>query len=149
MIPTGSPAARLVGLLAGFAIGWGGYLLRASQLPDTSAGRAVTVVVVVLLCLGVTAATGRRLALWSVVLGAAVFSGAYEFTYNAAPPEVLSTSLSTVTSMLLSIGAGWLAASLLAPEPSRRDPAEGDHPHDRGPAADDTAASTTLMGSER
>ena len=73
-----------------------------------------------LLCTGRHPGTDGSPPLWAVLLGAAAFTGAYEFTYNAAPPEILSTSLSIATSLLLSVGVGWLAVSWLAPEPLRR-----------------------------
>ena len=116
IVPSGSAAGRLVGFLAGFAIAWVGFLLRAAMLPDTPSGRAVAALLIVLVSTGVALVTARHIRLWSVLLGVAAFTGAYEFTYNAAPPEVLTTSLSTATSLLLSAGVGWLAVSWLAPE---------------------------------
>lgn len=116
IVPSGSAAGRLVGFLAGFTIAWVGFLLRAAMLPDTSGGRAVAAAVIVLVCTGVALVSLGRVRLWAVLLGAAAFTGAYEYTYNAAPPEVLTTSVSTATSLLLSAGLGWLAVSWLAPE---------------------------------
>jgi len=141
LVPSGSAATRIGGFLAGFAIAWVGFLLRASQLPDTSAGRAVAAAVIVLVCTGLTVATGRRLRLWAVLLGAAAFTGAYEFTYNAAPPEILSTSVSTATSLLLSVGVGWLAVSWLAPEP----PPDHDGRKGSQPAAGDDNSETVPL----
>jgi hypothetical protein len=125
IVPSGSAAGRLIGFLAGFAVAWVGFLLRAAMLPDTASGRAVAAALIVAVCTGIALVSARHVRLWSVLLGAAAFTGAYEYTYNAAPPEVLTTSVSTATSLLLSAGVGWLAASWLAPEPpvaaSRRD----------------------------
>src|SRR4051812_8294903 len=87
LVPDRSPAARLGGFAAGFVAAWIGYLLRAALLPDSAGGRAVAVGLVVLLCVGITAASFDRLPLWSTLLGTAALSGAYEFTYAAAPPE--------------------------------------------------------------
>lgn len=146
MVPSGSAAGRLIGFLAGFAIAWVGFLIRAAVLPDTSAGRAVIAAVIVLVCTGVALATVRHIRLWSVLLGAAAFTGAYEYTYSAAPPEVLTTSVSAATSLLLSAGVGWLAVSWLAPEPPRT--AQADRTEDRPvTAADDhdTVPLTTMM----
>jgi hypothetical protein len=56
-----------------------------------------------------------RLPLWTTLLGTAALTGAYEFTYAAAPPEMLSTSLSTATTLLLNVAVGFLAAALVAP----------------------------------
>lgn len=116
IVPSGSAAGRLVGFLAGFTIAWVGFLLRAAMLPDTAGGRAVAAAVIILVCTGVALVSLGWVRLWAVLLGAAAFTGAYEYTYNAAPPEVLTTSLSTATSLLLSAGLGWLAVSWLAPE---------------------------------
>lgn len=116
LVPDRSPGARLAGFALGFVIAWGGYIIRAQFMPDTSSGRAVAVGLVVVLCTLVAALSADRLALWSVLLGTGAFAGAYEFTYNAAPPELLDTSLSTATTLLLTVGIGFLAASLVAPE---------------------------------
>jgi hypothetical protein len=150
MVPSGSAVFRLVGFLAGFVIAWLGFIVRAAALPDVAAGRAVAAAVIVLLCTGLALVSGRRLQLWSVLLGAAAFTGAYEFTYSAAPPEILSTSVSTATALLLSAGVGWLAVSWLSPappldeRPARPVPATGD-----GADADRTVPLTTMMESNR
>jgi hypothetical protein len=151
IVPSGSPISRLAGFLAGFAIAFVGFLLRAAMLPDTSSGRAVAAALIVVACTGVALATVGRVRLWTVLLGAAAFTGAYEYTYNAAPPEVLTTSVSAATSLLLSAGVGWLAVSWLAPEPAvagdvRRDgvarAADTDHHHETVPL-------TTMMEDKR
>jgi hypothetical protein len=96
-------------------------------LPDTSAGRAVAVFVVVLVCGLVAAATMDRLPLWSLLLGTAALTGAYEFTYAEAPPELLTTSLNTATTLFLSVAVGFFSAAVLSlpggrPAPSRTTP---------------------------
>jgi len=115
LVPDRGPAARLGGFAAGFVAAWVGYAVRAAVLPDTAGGRAVAVGLVVLLCVGVTAVSLNRLPLWTTLLGTAALSGAYEFAYAAAPPEFLSTSLSTATTLLLNVAVGFLAAALVAP----------------------------------
>ena len=142
LVPSGSAMTRLMGFLAGFVIAWAGFIFRAQFMPDTSAGRAVYAFVIVLLCTGLALATGRRIQLWSVLLGAAAFTGAYEYTYNAAPPEILSSSVSIATSLLLSAGVGWLAVSWFAPEPPRADDPDG---RDARPADHDHVPLTTMM----
>lgn len=115
LVPDGTPGSRLGGFAAGFLIGWVGYIFRAQFMPDTASGRAVTVGVVVFLCVAVTAVAMGRLPLWSILLGAGAFSGAYEFTYNEAPPEVLSTSLSTATALALTVAVGFVVLAFFAP----------------------------------
>ncbi|HET8603264.1 MAG TPA: hypothetical protein VFM09_04990 [Marmoricola sp.] len=115
LVPDRTPGARLCGFAVGFVVAWVGYLVRAQMLPDTGGGRAVAVGLVVLLCVGIVAASGDRLTLWSVLLGAGAFAGAYELTYDQAPPEVLSTSVSTATTMALDVAIGFLAAAFVAP----------------------------------
>src|SRR4051812_15365977 len=85
LVPDRTPLSRLAGFAAGFVIGWAGYIIRAQFMPDTSTGRAVAVGVVVMLCVAVAALSVDRLTLWTVLLGAGAFAGAYEFTYNASP----------------------------------------------------------------
>jgi len=130
LVPDRGPGARLAGFGLGFVIAWGGYIVRAQFLPDTSSGRAVAVGIVVVLCTLVAALSADRLPLWSVLLGTAAFAGGYEFTYNAAPPELLDSSLSTATTLLFTVGIGFLAASLVAPgsDPLGARPAPGTRP---------------------
>ena len=115
LVPDQGPVARLIGFTGGFVVAWIGYVVRAMYLPDTSSGRAVAVGLVVIACTAIAVASMERLPLWSTLLGAGAFAGAYEFTYNAAPPELLDTSVSTATTMLLTVGIGFLAASAVAP----------------------------------
>jgi hypothetical protein len=115
LVPHRSPGFRLGGFVAGFALSWIGYLVRAGFLPDTASGHAVAVGVVVALCSIVAATTRDRIPLWSTLLGAAVLSGSYETAYIEAPSQVLSTSLATSTSVLLAVALGFFAAALVAP----------------------------------
>ena len=120
LVPDRTPLVRLGGFAVGLVAAFIGYVLRAAVLPDTSAGRAVAVVIVLLLCVGVSAAARERLPLWSLLLGTAGLVGAYEFTYAAAPPELMTTSVDTVTTLLLSLAVGFFAASLASPVDGRR-----------------------------
>ena len=62
---------------------------------------------VVVLCVAIAAVSMGRLALWSTLLGTAGFTGAYEFTFAAAPPEVASTSVSVATTLLFNVAVGF------------------------------------------
>lgn len=145
LVPDRTAGVRLGGFAAGLVVAWIGYVVRAAALPDTAAGRAVAVMVVVLVCVGLNAATRDRLPLWSLLLGLAGFAGAYEFTYDQAPPELLSTSVSTATTLLFNVAAGFLAASFLAP--AVRGGARGtQHSEPVVPAADHRADTADLTG---
>jgi hypothetical protein len=137
LVPDRSPFVRLGGFAAGFVVAWVGYVLRAAMLPDTSTGRAVAVTAVVLLCVAVTGVARGRLPLWTLLLGTVGLTGAYEFSYAAAPPELLTTSVDTATTLFLSVAVGFCAAAVAglavkrhadpAPAPgSRRKPAPND-----------------------
>ena len=110
-----SAGARLAAFAAGFAAAWIGYLVRAQFLPDTDGGRAAFAGLVVLLGLAVVLIARDRLPLWGALLGAAAFAGAFEAAYAAAPAQVLSTSMSSATPLLFTVGAGFLVATLVAP----------------------------------
>lgn len=138
LVPDRTPLSRLGGFAAGFVIAWLGYFLRAAVLPDTVSGRAVAVFLVVMLCVLAAALSMGRLSLWSVLLGTAALTGAYEFTFAAAPPEVASTSLSTATTLLFNVAVGFLAAAFLAPVP------ESTHTHARTATPDSGDADTDL-----
>jgi hypothetical protein len=132
-----SPVGQLGRGLGAFVLGVFltliGFFVRAALLPDTSGGRAVYGAVVVVLCVLAALATRQRLPLWAMLLGAASFAGAYEAAYNAAPPQVANTSISTLTTLALCAAMGFLAASLVAPRP------ESQHvpPPPPAPQADD------------
>jgi uncharacterized membrane protein (UPF0136 family) len=145
-VPDRSTAMRLAGFAAGFVLAWVGYLLRASQLPDTNAGRAVVVLAVVVLCLGVTLASMGRVPLWATLLGAAAFSGAYEYTYAEAPPEVVSTSLTVATALIFNIAIGFLSVAWVGPEPAPRTTQRARHLDGRD---DETVPLDTMMDSKR
>jgi hypothetical protein len=128
LVPDRSPFMRLAGFAGGFVAAWVGYLLRAAVLPDSAGGRAVVVGLVIVLATAIAALSANRVALWSTLLGAAAFAGAYEYTYAAAPPEVASTSVSAATTLLLTVAVGFLAAALVTPT--------GEHPVERRTRAD-------------
>ncbi len=141
LVPDRTPLVRLGGFAAGFVVAWVGYAVRAALLPDTAGGRAVAVGLVVLLCVGITAVSMDRLPLWTTLLGTAALTGAYEFTYAAAPPELASTSVSTATTLLFNVAVGFLAAAILAPT---SEPDRAPHAHrDETPSDDSTAATAS------
>ncbi|ADG73193.1 hypothetical protein Cfla_0274 [Cellulomonas flavigena DSM 20109] len=115
LVPDRTPAQRAGAFAAGFAAAWIGYLLRAALLPDAPSGRAVAVLVVVLVCLAVGAGTGGKLPLWATLLGAAAMAGSYEAPYAADPSGFATTSPVHATAVLLTAGAGFLATALLGP----------------------------------
>ncbi len=130
LVPDASPGVRLAGFAVGFAFGFAGYVFRAAVMPDASSGRAAVVGLVVAGCAITAIVTAQRLRLWTMLLGAATVAGGYEFTYAAAPPELVDSAPATATSLLIAVGAGFLAAALVAPDapprPSRQhEPADG------------------------
>ena len=145
LVPDRTPLVRLGGFVAGFIAAWIGYVVRAALLPDTAGGHAVAVGLVVLLCVGITAASMDRLPLWTTLLGTAALTGAYEFTYAAAPPELASTSVSTATTLLFNVAVGFLAAALVAPAEHRglhKDEGSVASPSDDGTTVDDGTTDT-------
>jgi hypothetical protein len=146
LVPGRSPLDRLIGFVVGFAVSWLGYLLRAGFLPDTTAGHAIAVAAVVAICSVVAALSRERLPLWTLLLGAAVLAGSYETTYIEAPSQVLRTSTSTSTSVLLAVALGFFAAALVAPRPDGSDATEAertDAPHAPSTTSSKTPAQTT------
>lgn len=113
VVPDRSPLERVAGLLSGAVLAWIGYALRAAWLPDTSAGRGVAAMLVVLACLLVAFLASGRLPLWSFLIGAAAVVGAYEVPYTAAPPEFVQTSPTALTTVLLAAAFGFLATVFL------------------------------------
>jgi hypothetical protein len=138
LVPDRTPWVRLGGFIGGFVAAWIGYAVRALLLPDSAGGRAVAVGLVVVLCVGLTAASMDRLPLWTTLLGTAGLTGAYEFTYAAAPPEMASTSVSTATTLLLNVAVGFLAGALFGPDrrtgPAEEEPRDTTSPDDHSDA---------------
>jgi len=110
LVPDRGALVRLAGIAAGTAVAWLGYGVRAQYLPFSTLSHALAVVGVLLACTALVAATGSRVPLWSVVLGAGAFAGAFELTYTGAPQLLVSNSIPTLTSLLISVAAGFAAA---------------------------------------
>lgn len=142
LVPDRGPALRLAGFVAGSVVSLLGYFFRAAVLPDTDGGLAVYAGVVVALCVLVALVTRDRLPLWSLLLGAGGFAGAYEYVYAAAPPQVVSTSLSTATQLLFAVAIGFLAAAAVAPH---RSAAANGAPRSAPPGADGNDKLDDLM----
>lgn len=113
LVPDRTAFARLVTVILGAVAAWVGYAVRAAVLPDTVGGRTVALVVVLGLVTAIAALSRGRLPLWAALLGAGVFAGAYERVYAAAPPELLATSATALTSLALTMAAGFWAAALV------------------------------------
>jgi hypothetical protein len=139
LVPDRTPWTRLAGFAAGVVVAWIVFILRAAMIPDTATGRALALTLVVLLCTGVAAASASRIALWSVLLGAAAMSGAYEYVYAAAPPEVASTSVTAVTALLLTVAVGYLVVGLTGLDPVGARPARRPETSPAGAQNDATA----------
>ena len=136
LVPDRSPLMRLAGFVAGVVLAWIVFVVRAALLPDTATGRALAIGLVILLCTAVAAFTAARVPLWATLVGAAAMSGAYEYTFAAAQPEVATTSVTAVTALLMTSAVGFLLVALAAPGT----PAQGGHrPASRSkpPRADD------------
>jgi len=121
LVPDGTLFRRGAGFAIGVVVALCGYFLRAGLMPDSTSGRAVELAVVVLVCTAFAVASRGHLALWSTLLGAAAMAGAYEYAYNAAPPEIVSTSVSTLTSLFITVVVGFVVAAVAAPETLRVD----------------------------
>ena len=113
LVPDRPPLFRGIGFAAGFLVGWGGYALRAGFLPDTSMGRAIAALVVLLVLMGIAVATGTRVPLWSLLTGAAAMTAAYETTFMITPSAFPYESPTAATQMAMAAGIGYLAASFL------------------------------------
>jgi hypothetical protein len=113
-----SPMMRAVGFVAGLFVAWIGFAVRALYLPDSPSGRAVAAILVVVACLGLTAAARSRIPLWSLLLGAAAMVAVYEEAYTADSPAFLSQSPGAATGVLLAASIGFLATNVLGPQVS-------------------------------
>jgi len=114
LVPDGRPSLRLAGFATGIVAAWVGYLVRAALLPDSTGGKTVGVVLVLVICTVVVLASVGRIPLWSTLVGVGALVGAFETAYVAAPSQVATTSVTAVTSIVLAAAVGFLAVALVA-----------------------------------
>lgn len=126
LVPDRSQTERIVGFLAGFALAWIGFAVRAAVLPDTSLARAIVVFLLILAAMGISLASSSRLPLWSLLVGAAAMVGAYEQTYADSPTLFVTDSPTAATTVLLAAAMGVLGTMLLGEEISARRETERD-----------------------
>ena len=152
LVPDRTPLVRLGGFAAGFVAAWVGYVVRAAlscptppaAAPSPSAWSSCS-------ASASPPPPWTGCPLWTTLLGTAAFAGAYEFTYAAAPPELLSTSVSTATTLLLNVAVGFLAAALVAPgaaaglAPLQRAGATTRRPRHRRPTRTDARLDDFMM----
>jgi len=124
LVPDGSPIGRIVAALVGMVVTQLGYGIRAAALPDIPAGRAIAAAAVVLVLTGVCIATGGRLRLWALLLGAGAFVGAYETVYVASPTTFVSDSFAMATAVSLGAAIGFVVSSLVSTFTTPVGPAE-------------------------
>lgn len=113
LVPDRPPLWRVAGAAVGFLITWAGYGVRVGLLPDTSMGRALAALLVLLVLMGVSLATLTRIPLWSLLVGAAAMTASYETTFMGLPSAFPYDSPTAATQMALAAGVGYLAASFL------------------------------------
>lgn len=121
LVPDTNAARRLAAFALGVFAALVGYYARAALTPDTASGRAVFAAAVVVLCVAVVMLSMGKLPLWGALLGAGTFSGAFEATYNAAPPRVVENSFGGITTLAVCVAVGFLAAAIVGerhPDPS-------------------------------
>jgi len=112
LVPHDPPLGKLGGFALGFVTTWAFFGIRAALLPDTTMGRAVAAFLVILIAgLGVAISNGK-VPFWSVLVGVAAMSGAYEASFTTSPPQFMTTSPPAATAVLLAAGFGFLGATI-------------------------------------
>ena len=107
LVPDRTPLARVAGFFVGFVVAWVGYAVRATVAPRLGgrqgrrrgrrgARRAPRS----------TVAAPRPAAALGLAARRRHVRGQLRADYAAAPPEMASTSMSTATTLLLTLGAG-------------------------------------------
>lgn len=144
LVPDHSPLFRVCGFLVGFVGAWIGYIIRAGFLPDTTTGHAIAVAFVVVVATLGAALSRDRIPLWSTLIGAAALAGSYEETYLSAPSQVLRTSTSSSTSVLLAVALGFFAAALVAPSGRAAETLNAPSPAPENPDAGAAGSDTEL-----
>ena len=112
-LAAGHPLAKAAGFFIGFVVAWAAYGLRAAVLPDTSTGRAISAVLVVLVLTAIAAPLRSRALYVAEFLGVAALAGAYETTFNTLPSAFLTTSVVAATTVLFAAALGYLGSELI------------------------------------
>jgi hypothetical protein len=113
LAPGGHKLGRLAGFLVGVLLALVGYGINAQFMPSNSTGVAITAVLTLALATAAAGLSFGRMPLWSVLLGAGSFAGAYDFIYNEDVPEFLTTSVETLGRFLVVFGIGYLTAAVI------------------------------------
>ena len=117
-LPDRALSWRIGGFVAGFAVAWAAYAMRASILPDTSSGRAVAIFGVLMVLVALTLVTRANLPIWSLLVGSAAMAGAYEQTYTASPTLFLTESPVAATTVLLAAAFGVIGSIVISGDKS-------------------------------
>jgi hypothetical protein len=140
LVPDATAARRVAGFVLGVLASLVAYLVRAGYTPDSASGRAVYVGLAVALCVVVAVASANKLPLWSALLGAGTFAGAFEATYAAAPPRVVDNSIGALTTLLMCVAVGFLTIGVAGSVRDRSTSGASERP-----ATDDVDASDDQM----
>jgi hypothetical protein len=113
LIPGGHKVGRLVGFIVGGALAFVGYGINAQFMPSASVGIALTAALTLGLGTAAAALSFGHMPLWSVLLGIAGFTGAYDFTYSDKPYDFLNSAVATPVGMLVAFGIAYMAGALV------------------------------------
>ena len=113
LVPDRSNVQRIAAFLVGFMFAWIGYGVRAAVLPDSATGRALAILLVIVLCMAIAAVAEGRFPLWAMLVGVAAMVGSYETTYIESPSQFVAQSPTAATTVLLAAAIGHLATMLL------------------------------------
>ncbi len=114
LVPNGTPLGKLGGFLLGVLAAAVGYALRAAVFPDTTTARAIVLLLVIAVAVGLVLLTFGRVPLWSAFLGVGALGGAYEVAFTDSPSSLLSTLPAAVSSLLLLVAVGFAATVFFA-----------------------------------
>lgn len=107
LVPDRAPGWRAGGFLAGFALTWVMYAVRAQFLPDIPLGRGIAAFLLLALVTGVSLVSFGRMPLWAGLLGAAAMVGGYETAFSADPTAFLTESPAAATAVLVTAVLGF------------------------------------------
>ena len=127
LAPGGHKMGRLGGFLLGVVVALLGYAVSAGFMPQNNAGSAIPAFLMIGLATVVSLLGFGRMPLWSVLLGVAGYTGAYDWVFEDNVPEFLTTAPQTLGTFLVIFGIGYLVGALmdwLFPEESEKAEAE-------------------------
>ncbi len=110
VVPIGSPALRLVGVIIGIALGVFFAMMRLGMLPGGASigGSAVTIAVILIVVAVISGLSNELIGAWTMLLGALSFIAGFSPILQTTPWTAFDDLPTSILSTLAMVGIGFL-----------------------------------------